>query len=58
MKRIPYAAPHSARIEHYRPGEPLLTMVHARPYRPVVVRTDYVIYQRRSSTCGARFDHA
>jgi hypothetical protein len=50
MKRIPYAAG-SARTERYRPKEPLLTMVHARPYRLAIARTDYLIYQRRATTC-------
>ena len=54
MKRIPYAAPGSARIEHYRPHEPLLAAVRARPYRLVVARADYLIYRRSSTGCRWR----
>jgi hypothetical protein len=50
MKRIPYAAPSGARID-YRPHEPLLARVRARPYRLVVARSDYLIYRGRSSSC-------
>lgn len=44
MRRIPYGAPTSARIEHYRPGEPLLAALRQRRYRPIAVRLDYVVY--------------
>lgn len=44
MRRIPYAAPTSARIEHYRRGEPLVAALGQRRYRRVVERLDYAVY--------------
>lgn len=48
MRRIPYAAPTSARIERYRQGEPLLAMLRQRSYRLVVGRLDYAVYRARN----------
>lgn len=45
MRRIPYAAPTSARIERYRQGEPLLAMLRQRSYRLVAGRLDYAVYR-------------
>jgi hypothetical protein len=45
MRRIPFAAPTSARIEHYRPGAPLLAFLTGRRYRRVVSRLDYAVYR-------------
>jgi hypothetical protein len=51
LRRIPYALPGSARIEHYRRNEPLLLLLRRDRFRRSVERFDYAIYRRGS--CAA-----
>jgi hypothetical protein len=55
MRRIPYAAPSSARVERYAPDEPLLAMLRRRRYRRVVDTFDYTVYiAATAAACTAR----
>jgi hypothetical protein len=48
MLRIPFAIPHSARVESYKPSDPLLVMLRAHDYRVTARRHDYRVYRRTS----------
>jgi hypothetical protein len=52
LRRIPYALPGSARIEHYRRNEPLLLLLRRDRFRRSAERFDYTIYRRGSCAAG------
>ncbi len=54
MRRIPYAAERSARLERDWASEPIMVALRVRRYRAEVVRRAYTVYRRASSTCRAR----
>jgi hypothetical protein len=51
VTRIPYARP-PGKVQHYRADMPLVRLVHSNAYRLILSHASYVMYERRTSTCG------
>src|SRR5439155_689665 len=51
VKRIPYDPRRSSRVERYRADTPLMRLIRSS-YLPISTKYNYVLYERRGSTCG------
>jgi hypothetical protein len=50
VTRIPYG-PSSGKVQHYRADMPLVRLVRSNAYRLISSQANYLMYERRTSTC-------